>query len=294
MRTRTVPIATVIMLGLTMAAAVWQSGAQQTAKDTEGEGLHGFVCGPDGKPFPGATVLVNMRRVTTGGDGSFFVPHKELETQGPTLILLAQGELEGKKLSCARFVDYATGKENITIRLCRSASITGRVLSPDGTPIPGAKVSAHVDVGVVTCHGTFPVGAPAATDDTGQFILSDLYPDTRYRLRVECPGRERKLTDWIAVRTQELCDKLQIVLRDAPGFVAGRVVDGKGQPVAKTRVILGHPCIPDAVSITDGEGKFRIDDLVPGEEVTLCLDWSFQTVKVGAEDLILVTSDRKQ
>lgn len=293
MRTRAIPLGTIFILGLTMTATPRQEGAQQAAKALEEAGLHGVVCGANGEPVPKATVLVNMRKTTTREDGTFFVPHEQLKGQGPTLILLAQGEQEGRRLRCARFVDYVTGRENITVRLCHNGSITGHVVSPEGMPIRGATVSALLDVGMLTCHGTHPVGRPAVTDGTGQFVLIDMYPDTRYRLRVGCARRERKLTDWIAVGTKELCPELQIVLRDAPGFVAGRVVDEQGRSVAKASVMLGHPCIPDAVSVTDAEGKFRIEDLVPGEEVTLSLDWKFHKVKVGAEDLVLVRPERK-
>jgi hypothetical protein len=71
-------------------------------------------------------------------------------------------------------------------------------------------------------------------------------------------------------------------------------VGRKGNPVTKARVILGHPCIPDAVSVTDADGRFRIEDLVPGEEVTLCTGSRFQRVKVGTGDLVLVNEERKR
>ena len=72
------------------------------------------------------------------------------------------------------------------------------------------------------------------------------------------------------------------------------MVDEKGNPVANARVILGHPCIPDAVSVTDKEGKFRIDDLVPGEEAVVSTNWNFQTVRVGANDLVLVAGEQER
>ena len=292
MRTRIVPVTAVIFLILTIAAAVNHAGPQQAPKTPEDRGLHGSVFGPEGKPFPTATVRVNMRKVTTSEDGTFLVPHDELKGQGSTLLLTAEGEQSGKTLRCARFVDYVTGKENTTIRLSECASIGGRILTPDGKPVDGAEVSALMDVRGMTCHGTFPVGKPAVTDKAGRFTLSDLYPDTCYMLRVTCPRRERKVTDWVVVGTRELGDKLEVVLRDAPGSVEGVVVDGKGNPVAKARVILGHPCIPDAVSVTDAEGRFRIEDLIPGEEVTLFIGSRFQKVKVGTGDVVLVAEDR--
>ena len=256
------------------------------------EGLRGFVCGPDRRPLPNTTVLVNMRKTTTDGRGSFFIPHKQLERQGPTLIVLAQGKLQGKKLKWARFVDYVTHKENISIRLWCSASISGHVLASDGGPIAGALVSALMNVGQLTCHGTSPTGPAVKTDENGRFNIPDLYPDTRYRLRVTCPGRERKLTEWISVERRQLSDKLEISLREAPGSVAGQVVDPDGKPMPKVRVVLGHPCISEAVCITDAQGAFRIEDLVPGEVVTLSIGWDFHKVKVGTEDLLIVAGDR--
>jgi hypothetical protein len=49
MRTRIVPVIAVIVLSLTIAATVNYAGAQQAPKAPEDRGLHGFVCGPEGK-----------------------------------------------------------------------------------------------------------------------------------------------------------------------------------------------------------------------------------------------------
>ncbi len=262
--------------------------------ELQARGLRGFVCDAEGKPFPQATVFVNMRKKLTDDDGTFFISHKELERQGSSLIVLVQGEREGKQFRCAKFVDYVTGKENITVALRHSASINGRVVTTDGSPIAGAKVSALMNVRGYTCHGTLPAGKPAKTDRNGRFEIVDVYPHDSYRLRVTCPGRERKVTDWIPVGTRELCKELDIHLRDAPGFVEGRVVNEKGEALEKVRVILGHPCIPDAISITDVDGKFRIEDLVPGEEVTVVVGRESQKVKVGTEQLVIVTRNRRE
>lgn len=287
MRT-TIVVGVVIVLGHTMAAAASAASHQHAPSEPAERGLHGFVCGPEGKPLPSATVWVNLRRVTTSEDGTFFVPHDVLEHQGPTLVAMAEAEQSGRKLRRARFIEYVTGRENATIRLSTSASISGRIVTPESQGVEGARVSALMDVGGMTCHGTFPVGGAVATDRMGRFTLSGLYPDTRYWLRVTCPGRERKMTDWVVVGMRELGGQPEVVLRDAPGSVAGVVVDEEGEPVAKAKVILGHPCIPDAVAPTDEKGRFQITDLVPGEEVTLCLGFRFQKVKVGAGDLVLV------
>ncbi len=260
----------------------------------EAAGLRGFVCDRGGKGFSGATVFANRTKAKVAEDGTFFVPHKGLRRGGTRLIILAYGELDGKKLKCARFIDYVTGKENVTLRLEPSASLGGHIVSPEGGPVAGAMVSALMNAGGLTCHGTMPVGKPVQTDEKGRFDLDDLYPNMRYKLWIVCPGSERKITEWIAVEQRGPRDKIEVVLREAPGFVAGRVVDENGGPVPNARVILGSPCIPGAISVADAEGGFRIDNLLPGKEVTLRVGRNSHKVKVGATDLVLATQRRKK
>jgi hypothetical protein len=296
--------AAMVSAGTHEAPAVKESSGGVAAKgpladkDAEGEpGLRGFVCGPEGKAIPKATVLVNLRPISMSEEGTFFVPHAQLERQGPTLLIMVQAEHEGKKLCRAQFIDYATGKENVTSHLWQSKSIQGRVLSPEGDPIQGAKVVTFMNVGNLTCHGTCPVGDPAVTDTAGKFRVNDLYPDMNYKLWVTCTRRERKWSDWIPMAgwmgVGRANEDVKVVLREAPGFITGRVMDNKGAPVAKEKVVLGHPCIPDAVSITDVKGNFRIEDLIPGGEVTLSVRWKFQKVKVGSENIVFVIQNRK-
>ena len=268
--------------------------AQDSSETLNAKGLHGFVCDSQGKPFPDATVLVNMRKVEVNEDGTFFVPHKELERQMNNLIVLAQGKRDDKELRCAHFVDYITGNENVTLRLSDSASISGWVLTTDREPIVGAKVQALMNVGGLTCHGTSKIESPVETNEAGQFQVNNLYPDSNYKLWITCSGKERKMSEWIPVGRRELCDKIEVILRDASGFIAGKVVDEKGKPVADICVVLGHPCIPYATCLTDKEGKFRIDDLVPGEEVSLSVNWNFQKFTVGTENAVITFSKEKK
>ena len=268
--------------------------SQESSEAVSEKGFRGFVCDSQGKPFPDATVLVNMQKVKVNENGTFFVPHKELERQMNNLIVLAQGKRDDKELRCAHFVDYITGNENVTLSLSDNASISGWVLTTDRKPIVGAKVQALMNVGELTCHGTWNVENPVETNEAGQFQINNLYPDSNYKLWITHPGKELKMTDWIPVGRRELCDKIEIFLRDAQGFVAGKVVDEKGKPVADVRVVLGHPCIPYATCLTDKEGKFRINDLVPGEEVTLSVNWNFQKFTVGTENAVITFSEKKK
>jgi hypothetical protein len=121
----------------------------------------------------------------------------------------------------------------------------------------------------------------------GRFRIPKLYADADYLLRVRARGYDRKWTQWMRVRSGEPVSS-DIRLRDAPSAVAGKVVDGQGKPVAKTRVVMGHLCIPDAVTETDTEGHFRIDSLLPEQAVDLWANGKTLKTNAGAENLVIV------
>ncbi len=282
MKTR-VLLATVVG-GMAMLAVVSMLAGEEVTQGQAARGLRGFVCSSEGKALSGARVsALGLGKAQTEEDGAFFIPAGQ-RMNAPRILVLAQGESDGKKLMCARFVDYATGAENVTLRLQRPAGIRGRVLSEDAQPISGVKVSPLMHNGGLTCAGVGAIGEPVETDEHGRFEIGDIYRDFRYMLRLAAPGKERKFTDWISVAVRQ---DVEIVLRDAPGFVAGRVVDCSGKPVPNTRVALGHPCFPQEVVTSDEEGCFRIDDLVPGEEVSVGIGFNMQKVKVSADDIVI-------
>lgn len=285
----------VVLLSAGLCLEPMKPLAQEDPELAQEKGFRGFVCDHAGRPLSDARILVSYRhRLESAEDGRFFLAHSKLERDGGPLLFLIQKKQGADSLSCARFVDYVTGRENVSFQLKPCSSVSGRVLSSGGNPIPHATVSALMYVGSLTCHGTMPAGKQVRTDERGRFTVPELYPNTRYMLRVMAPAHERKVTDWIPVGARELCRKLEVTLRDAPGLVEGRVVDEKGEPVVKAKVILGHPCIPDAVCTTGNDGTFRITDLVPGEEVTIAVSWNFRKVKVGTRDIVLVLGDRKK
>ena len=80
-------------------------------------------------------------------------------------------------------------------------------------------------------------------------------------------------------------------LREAPGSVAGRVVDAEGNALAGILLRLGHPDTPDANAITDKDGNFTFADLAPGQTVHI---WGPGQgpgdplkVLVGTKDLVI-------
>jgi hypothetical protein len=268
--------------------------SQCAAPADEAKGLRGFICDDLGKPVPSAKVAVNFRPVEVDAQGRFFLPHDKLKYDRTALVTV-EATFENPErnpplrweVNAARLIDYASGEESVTVRPRIPGALEGRVLSVDGKPIAGATLSAHINVGLLNCHGTQRVREGVQTDAEGRFRIPKLYADNDYLLRVEAQGYERKWTEWMRVRAG-WPSPVDIRLRNAPGAVAGKVVDAQGKPVVKTRVVMGHLCIPDAVTETDAEGHFRIDSLLPEQTVDLWASGKTVKTKAGTENLVIV------
>jgi hypothetical protein len=260
----------------------------------EAKGFRGYLCNDTGKPAPNAKVTVNGHRVEVDPQGRFFVPHEKLKYDR-TVHVTAEATFENAErnppyrweVNYSGLFDYATGEESVTIRPRIPGVLGGRVLSADGKPLAGATVSADINVGLLVCTGHMRVREPVQTDAEGRFRIPKLYANNDYMLRIEAAGYERKWTGWIHVRTGEP-EPVEIRLREAPAFVAGKVVDEQGNPVAKTRVVLGHGCCPDATTETDAEGDFRIENLLVGQPVALWANGTTVKTNAGASNVRIV------
>jgi hypothetical protein len=267
---------------------------QSATPAAEAKGLRGWVCDDSGKPVLNAKVAVNYHPLETDRQGRFFLPHEKLKYER-TAFVTVETTFENKERNppyrwevvYARVLDYVTGQENVTVRPRIPGVLGGRVLSVAGKPIAGASVAAHINVGELVCTGLHQVREPVQTDPQGRFRIPRLYPDNDYQVRVEVPGYERKWTGWLHVRSGEPA-RVDIRLREAPAFVAGKVVDAQGRPLAETRVVLGHLCCADAVTNTDTEGNFRIESLLPEQEVVLWVNGTTVKTKAGTDHLRIV------
>ena len=267
-----------------------------TAAD-EAKGFRGYVCNDSGKPVPNAKVAVNYYPVETDSQGRFFLPHEKLKYER-TAFVTVEATFENKErplmhpweVNYAAIFNYVTGEENVTIQPGIPSALGGRVLSTAGKPIAGATVSAYIGIGMLSSRGIGRVREPVQTDPEGRFLIPKLYAYHDYLLRVEVVGYERKWTGWIYVRSGEPKPVEDIRLREAPAFVAGKVVDAQGNPVAKAQVWLGHFKDPDAITETDAQGNFRIDSLFTDQEVELQVGGTAVKVKTkaGTSDLRIV------
>jgi hypothetical protein len=112
---------------------------------------------------------------TAGADGSFTLRRL------PVNLRLGARSPDGK---FAAILLVTPTDDHLTLALAPAAIATGRLLSPDGQPLPGVELSCglHVDLGQGLSTTAMPI--LATTDPAGNFTLSGLVPGERYHVDI--------------------------------------------------------------------------------------------------------------
>jgi protocatechuate 3,4-dioxygenase beta subunit len=218
--------------------------------------VSGRVIDDTGRPVPGARVRREARRPSPGAVAEIRNPCREPE---PSLAIAdargrftfalpgssytdlwaeAAGHLRGTRTG----VPFGPGRSSgsVEIVLPREATVAGKILAPDGSPVAGVRVYASQD-------GKVP---EAVTDARGRYRLTAVEPGAR-ELRAEHPDRGQ------ARRRLDLApgmNRLDLTLDgQRERAVAGRVVGPDGEPLAGVRVE-----VPGFSTYSDVAGKFRL------------------------------------
>jgi protocatechuate 3,4-dioxygenase beta subunit len=201
-----------------------------------------------------------------------------------------------------RVVNVAEGEavEKLDFALVRGGVITGRVRDADGSPVIGERVQLNPSGQQVNQRGFFNVNPfMYETDDRGVYRLYGIAPG-KYTVSVGEGGEEgggrfgyagrgyyqrtyypdtgdaSKATVIEIGEGTEVTNADITVGRKSRSFVAtGRVVDESGKPVAGAQVGIGS-LVNDGKdmggigwgSLTDTQGRFRLDGLLPGRYAT--------------------------
>jgi protocatechuate 3,4-dioxygenase beta subunit len=209
------------------------------------------------------TVLALNRPAFRGdADGKvefMFPAPKEGDTTRTTMLLTAPG-----RLAYSRSLYYPKDKDKPAldlgeIILARGVMLQGRVRGTDGRPIAGAKVTARDAMGrsLFARYGnTFPqlgyLLSHAISDDRGAFLLPGVHA-AAMALSISTDGYETRELPAVSLR-----QPLDVTLRKT-GFVAGKVVDDKGQPIAEARLRISYEAGTASSSKTTGkDGTFKI------------------------------------
>ncbi len=277
--------------------------------------VSGTALAADGTPMAGATVALTqemsgptfnmMSMVTTSkiaADGTWRlrdVPPGEYQARAtsvdrdrPPESAMARFTVSGIDVDAVMFVSDAGG------------TIAGRVVTEDGSPLPAPRlqvrtqsasperplagaVSARPDNGIVGADGRFEYKGQSGPSVVR---VSSLPAGWAVR-RVEVDGRDHVHTA-IDVRSGQRVEGLTIVITKGLPQVAGRVVDDRGSPADGT--ILLFPAdrakwIEAAGTLRsarpDQSGRFRFDNVHPGEYLAVALDYVQQWQVVDPEFL---------
>jgi protocatechuate 3,4-dioxygenase beta subunit len=191
------------------------------------------------------------------GEGSY-----RFNAAGPSLEFLSI-------LNACKVVDLKPDAGEVTVDLYLERGKTARlnVLDPDGKPLAGATVA-----GITS---SWPPTFALPRDTTMVYALDPARPRTLYLLH-----QEKKLAGWVRVRGDE---KEPVTAKLAPaGSVTGKLVDPDGRPIPGVAVSLQFPAgagndlyrdvyAGRPAAVTDKDGAFRVDAVVPGVKFTLSL-----------------------
>ena len=150
-----------------------------------------------------------------------------------------------------------------------AAPVTGMVTADGGEAIPGASVQIWPKESETEDALSRP-DAPAAhakTDKRGRFALANV-PAGRYRVEIEAPGFVPHDIAALAVPQDGAPPTLRVALPSAV-FIAGAVVDAKGEAVADAVVETERTGGRALQTRADADGWFRIGPFAGGEDVYL-------------------------
>lgn len=247
-----------------------------------GVALEGRVVDDAGKPVEGAQI-----HVAEAADDAipFRRPRETAEPQGMSAL---DGFFRIEDLRAGSAVDvtalrtgHAPGEaqgvrvpadEPVRIVLLAVATLSGRVLDPDGRPIPNASVGLHIrpragrGLGGRLTYSTSG-GAPlfGRSDADGNFRLTDVAPGVVGLWAVASGWQSGEVSD-LELRAGEEKTGVEIVLSPA-AFVEGRVLSPSGRPVPGAEVQLtpeAGPMSMVASAGTDGDGRYQLDGVPPG------------------------------
>nr|MBP7149744.1 carboxypeptidase regulatory-like domain-containing protein [Acidobacteriota bacterium] len=244
-----------------------------------GARVEGRVTDPAGAPIDDVTVMLiggdamaaavammtgGEGQATTAADGWFRIDDRR---EGETVDIVFRREGYGPQRLSGIAAPTLTP---LAVTLQPASSISGSVADGEGRPIAGAEVTATRALGGPRGPGMFMMFnfvRPVDTDEQGKFTVDGLEPG-KISLSVNAAGWQPHARE-VEVPAGEDVTGVAVVLE--PGAVVeGRVVGPDGAPVSGAQVgpVAGRqggpgPRLRGAVQ-TDGDGRYRLEELLPG------------------------------
>ena len=255
--------------------------------------ITGKVVDPDGNPVAGASVFVssdlmpmfNRVAVTTNSDGVF-----------QSLPMQRVGRIEIR----AKFHDLATSKAvlisqstgDIVIHLDKNAlaSISGRVVDPQGNGLDGAPITLDIRMP----RESFGQDA-GKTDGQGNFKIDSLWPDLGYVVIASRDGYGQSVTNQLHMQPGQDTHIPDLTLFKRDTSITGTLLDENDKPVVGKRVFIRGTKSGSTNINTDANGKF-IWAVVSNDPLTIFYNldgrgpYRRQTVHAGDQNILLHTA----
>jgi protocatechuate 3,4-dioxygenase beta subunit len=178
-----------------------------------------------------------------------------------TYALRASAPGYAPRLVAAVEVSPASASTDVgEVPLAEGLTIEGRITDPHGAPLEGAAIRADFDPWNDPLSAVLDGGRRTVSDPDGGFSIHDLSEGTRIDLFVELAGYATAHVPGLEAPS----DPIEIELGPT-SRVSGLVQDAAGRPVEGARVVAPSQSRSDpAGAITDGDGRFELDDVDPG------------------------------
>ncbi|MHC4136984.1 MAG: sigma-70 family RNA polymerase sigma factor [Planctomycetota bacterium] len=254
-----------------------EDAAEHALEMLRGRELRGVVVDDEtGAPIANARVgrgWTLRPGTVTDADGRFSLHHAPQQNYAYEIHAVADGY--------GRHSEKLASRDEYTFRLKRGDTVIGVLLDPRGAPVAGAPIGVIASAGpsverrLSLRHG---VSGPG-----GRFLIDGLAHDLIHTLIVFPRGFGRTLVDFDPHPGEPGTIDLGEIRLPAARRIAGRVVDGGGQPVARTEIDLEganddrgrllkrrRPKYEEPYHgkneerLTDDLGRFCFPDLSPG------------------------------
>lgn len=144
------------------------------------------------------------------------------------------------------------GTTGLQIVLAKGATITGRVIGPDGTPLTSVGISAYRSQGG-------GVHASGQMKEGGEFEIAGLDDDTPYTIQVWAQGYRQKQMPNVRSGSTGIEIRMEVGLE-----ITGTIYDADGSPLANTHIMAASTEGSHGSGQSDAQGRFKLQGLGAG------------------------------